>query len=218
MNARGTNASRPCVWAGVAKLALLVPLVAGACTHARAVSSFDDHLRNQRWTDAAAAFERDSSLHHDVNALERAAALYATPNRATWDPDRAAALYDEARELADDHRLSPDAARISALVSEVIRARAERRARERELLDALARADSATHTVRLERERLLAIVAVNDEERALLVRLVARLESDLRERESQMGALRSELNRLKAIDLSPRQRTSSDSTTPPLRR
>ena len=190
---------------------LSLPLFA-ACAHAPSTTAFDDHLRHQRWTDAAAAFERDSSLHDDVRALERAAELYATPNRATWDPDRAAALYEEARELASGHRLSPEAARISALVSEVIRVRAERRARERELLDALARADSATHTVRLERERLLAIVAVNDEERALLVRLVARLESELRERESQMGALRSELNRLKAIDLSPRQRSATDST------
>ena len=188
-----------------------LPLFA-ACAHAPSTTAFDDHLRHQRWTDAAAAFERDSSLHDDVRALERAAELYATPNRATWDPDRAAALYEEARELASGHRLSPEAARISALVDEVIRVRAERRARERELLDALARADSATHTVRLERERLLAIVAVNDEERALLVRLVARLESELRERESQMGALRSELNRLKAIDLSPRQRSATDST------
>ena len=37
--------------------------------------------------------------------------------------------------------------------------------------------------------------------RALLERLVARLESDVREREAQMAVLRDELDRLKQIDL-----------------
>jgi hypothetical protein len=188
------------------RLAMLLASTAvllGACGGARR-SGFDDHLRAGRYTEAAAAFERDSALHDDPDALRRIADVHAVPRSPQWDPDRAARLYALARSHAKRGWTMPNgSARSAALVEEVLRLRREHERREQELLARLASAEATMAALRVERDSLAAVVAVSDAEIASRVRSITRLERSLQEREAETRSLRLALEKLKAIDLKP---------------
>jgi anti-sigma regulatory factor (Ser/Thr protein kinase) len=182
----------------------LVLCLAGltACSPGR--SGFDEHLREGRWTEAVAAFERDSSLRRDPDALRRLADVHAVPQRPEWDPERAASLYAQARAHSRGRWTMPlSSARSAALVEEVLRLRAAHRAQEEQLLARLAQVDAGVAALRAERDSLARVAAASDEEIASRVRTITRLERSLQEREAEARNLRVALDRLKAIDLKP---------------
>lgn len=181
----------------------LLSLGLGGCGTQRR-SAFDDHLRAGRWTEAAAAFERDSARHDDPDALRRIADLHATPGRPEWDPRRAAQLYASARRHGGPGWVMPGgSARSAALVEQVIRLQEAHLASQREATVRLARADADIALLRAERDSLARVAAASDGEIASRARLIARLERSLQEREAEARQLRQSLERLKAIDLKP---------------
>ena len=174
-------------------------IAASACAHPR---MFDRSLRAGRWQDAAAAFRADSALQRNANALRLAARIHAVPDSATWDPDRALELYARARALTPRSHVADDEdIRIEAVLEYVVRERAERGAQMIVLRDSLVRVGAETERLRAELAELRETNTAYESERAVLQRMTSRLESDLRDRETQMAALRSELDRLKEIDL-----------------
>jgi signal transduction histidine kinase len=166
--------------------------------------AFEAHLGAGRWTEAIAAFERDSARHEDPEALRRIADLHAVPQRPEWDPVRAAELYERARRHAGRGWEMPAAsARSAALVEEVLREREERLAVAHEANVRVARVEAELAALRAERDSLGRLVAASDGEIAIRARLIARLERSLQEREAEARQLRQALERLKAIDLKP---------------
>jgi hypothetical protein len=96
-------------------LAIALAVTATGCASSR----FDRHLRAQEWESAAAAFAGDSALLRDRDALLRAAALHAVPERPTYDPDRAAVLLETfIAQFGDDPRRDDATARL-ALLNEI---------------------------------------------------------------------------------------------------
>ncbi len=179
---------------------LAILLVAGC-----ARTPFDEHLRAGRWSDAAAAFAADSTRPYGARTLRRVAHLHAEPDSATWDPQRAAMLLALARSRGG--RPVPADVRLEAVLTRMVAERDDREAREGALRALLALAERDADSVRAAHARLLDRVVAQEEERALLHRLIARLEADLRDREAQIVALRAELDSLKAIDLAPPSRS-----------
>ncbi len=178
-------------------LAVLLPLVMAACAH----GTLETSVRAGRWQDALAQFAADSTRRYSASTLREMAYLHAHPDSATWDPARAVSLLAAAR----GDRPARDAAQdrlervLVRLQSEETRAAA----RHDTLLHQIAQTDSALTFLRMQRDSLAARVVDSEEARALLQRLVSRLESDLRDRESQLLLLRQELRQLKDIDLLP---------------
>jgi hypothetical protein len=173
-----------------ATVSCVVMLAAVGC----ATTQFDRYLAQQRWADAATAFAADSSLHNDPRALYQAAVLYDSPDRPTYDPARARELFGQllARFPASAYRA--DAASRLALLEQLLNGRADAAARERDLE---ARIAALANQVRQLHTQLESASAQSDS----LRRGTGRLQSDLRERDEQLRALRLELERLKAIDL-----------------
>jgi uncharacterized protein HemY len=171
---------------------------AGACAH---VGAFQRDLRAGRWQDAAAAFRADSALQRDANALRLAARIHSEPDSATWDPDRALDLLARARSLTRSGRLPDADRRTEELLAYVVRERAARGAEMIVLRDSLDRIAGQAEQLRTELAQLRETNAAHESERDVLQRMVSRLEADLRDREAQMAAVRSELDRLKEIDL-----------------
>lgn len=169
-----------------------------ACAHSGA---FDRSIRAGRWQDAAAAFRGDSALLRNENALRVAARIHSVPDSATWDPDRALDLLGRARALSAPNRSPASDRRLEAMLRYVIRERAARGAEAIVLRDSLQRIGHEAEQLREELVQLRETNIAHESERAVLERLVSRLESDVRDREAQMAALRSELDRLKEIDL-----------------
>jgi chromosome segregation ATPase len=169
-------------------------------TTACARTTFHGHVRAGEWEQAARAFAETPDLQDNASALRRAAYLHAHPDSATWDPERAADLLARARArraaTAADQRLE-------------LALRAYARAVEAQSLriGALeATADSLTATAAQmedERIRLQSALTRQTEEHDLVLQQLRRLEQDLRIRDAELAALRSELERLKAIDLAP---------------
>jgi hypothetical protein len=173
-------------------------LAAVACAH---TGAFDRSLRAGRWQDAAAEFRADSALQRNATALRRAARIHAVPDSVTWDPDRALELLARARALAPRARVEDADSRLEAMLEYVVRERAARGAQMIVLRDSLAGAAAEVTRLRAELAELRETNAAHESERAVLERMVSRLEADLRDRETQISALRSELDRLKEIDL-----------------
>ncbi len=174
-------------------------LFATACAR----GAFEHQLRAGHWYDAAATFYADSALHRNPDALRRVAHIHATPDSVTWDPERALDLLTSARAYTPEGRVPASDVRLEGLLRHVMQERAARETLMITFRDSLERIREEVGNLRAVHARLLANVNAHDEERALLQRLVARLESDLRERETQLSTLRLELDRLKAIDLTP---------------
>jgi hypothetical protein len=197
MRARAARTRATARLAACACACVLATLALGGCAR----SAFEQQLRAGRLPEAAVAFERDSTLQRNPKALRAAARLHLNPGDPFWDPPRALELLMRARELergpnGDD-----------AVLERVLRAYADsgeaQGTRERVLRDSLATTRRALEVATRAAARLQEQAAANDEERALMQRLVTRLEADLRDRETQLALLRLELDRLKAIDLTP---------------
>lgn len=168
-------------------------VVAAAC----AKPAFQRYLDEQRWTEAKTAFESDSSLLNDEDALLEAAKLYGSPTRGVYDPGRARMLLQRLLARNPQTKYRADAEDRLSLIETTLRQRdslaAERRAVDERI------AQLTTETRRL-RASLDSVLARADS----LQRNVSRLETDLRDREDQLRSLRVELARLKQIDLNPR--------------
>ena len=173
-------------------------LFAGACAHSGA---FDRSLRAGRWQDAAVAFGKDSALQRNATALRLAARIHAVPDSATWDPDRALELLARARALAPRGRTEEADGRLESMLEYVVRERAAHGAEMIVLHDSLAAVTAEMSRLRAELAELRETNAAHESERSVLERMVSRLEADLRDRETQIAGLRSELDRLKEIDL-----------------
>jgi hypothetical protein len=163
------------------------------CVH----TAFDQHLRAGEWQSAVDAFARDSTLQRDPSALRRAAYLHAHPESTTWNPTRAASLLALAGR--GDPRLHD--LRLQRVLLQFAIADEARAAVAEDLRDQMRLAQQFAEALRAELDSVAVRAASQDEERALLHRLVVRLEADLRAREAEINTLRGELERLKAIDL-----------------
>jgi hypothetical protein len=171
---------------------MLVAFVACATNQIR------NNLSDQEWTAAARKFDGNPALMNDENALYRAGVLFGTPGRPTYDPAKARTLLLTFLERFPGSDRRNDATDRLALLDDIVRVRRDAATRQRELE---ARIDVVTAETRVFRERLDSASQVNDQ----LRRNTSRLETDLREREEQLRALRLELQRLKEIDLKPRR-------------
>lgn len=183
-----------------ARRAIVVALCGAiaACAH----SAFERQLRAGRWQEAATIFRNDSLLLQDVVAIRRVARIHAMPDSSTWDPERALELLRASRTYFQTREVPEGDVRLERLLQLIV---SERRAHDAErirLRDSLDDQHMEMERLQRDTEQLRTVSASNEAERMLLQRLVTRLESDLRERENQLGTLRSELERLKAIDLS----------------
>jgi len=174
---------------GAAILALAV-----ACARA---TQFDRYFAQEQWADAARAFAADSSLRGDEHALYRAALLFGTPGRPTYNPDTARVLLSRLlmRFPRTEHR--NDAVAQLALLDHLVTSQraAELRARELE-----SRIEALTRETRDLRARADSTTAQSDSLRAT----ITRLETEIAKRDEQLKALRLELQQLKEIDLRPR--------------
>ncbi len=177
----------------------LASALGGGCAH----SAFDQQLRAGRWQEAQAAFHRDSTLQRNPVALRSLAALHSDPDSATWDPALALELLRRARAYDGGRGGPPDVARLERLLSVLLTEREAQVRSVRALQDSVAQQRAELAWLQREHDERVADGAARESERALLQRLVARLEADLRDRESQLVMLRLELDRLKAIDLTP---------------
>lgn len=172
--------------------------LAAACAH---VGAFDRNLHAGRWQEAATAFRADPSLQRNANALRLAARIHSVPDSATWDPDLALDLFARARALSPPNPVDEGDRRTEAVLRYVIRERAARGAEAIVLRDSIAHISRDAERLRADLVQLRETDVAHESERAVLERMVTRLETDVHDREVQMAALRTELDRLKEIDL-----------------
>jgi hypothetical protein len=188
---------------------LLLAVATGCAT-----SVFDKHFEQGRYVAAAAAFDQDSSLHRDEQALFRAALVRAFPSSPAFDPTLALAHFAHLEALFPDNPHRIEALRIVALLEDRARLQSALEIHRSDLDDLRSRI-----TAFAERQRRM---EQQGEERAAevtrLETLAAQLEDRLRQRSGELAALRQELERLKAIDLRPsRSRTRSGDGGPDTR-
>jgi hypothetical protein len=176
-------------------VAVAIGVSASACFHA--TSRFDQYLADQRWADAAAVLAADSTLLNNEDELYRAAVLFGTPARATYDPLRAHALFTALIARFPNSKYRDDASARLSLIDEVTRAHEDVAAKQRDIEAKIAAitAESRALSVRLD-----SALAQRDSARGAIVKL----EADRRDRDDQLRTLRLELQRLKEIDLKPR--------------
>lgn len=187
---------------GVVWRALVLCTVAGAITGC-AHSAFERQVRTGAAPDILLAFAADSGLQRDVQALRTVARLHLDPEGSAWDPERALQLLEQARGYDRRRTSTGDDLLLESLLRVHLEQLATAGTRERRLSDSVTQLVAEVRRAQeLLTERTTDLSAQRDE-RDLLQRLVARLEADLRERESQLVILRLELDRLKAIDLLP---------------
>jgi hypothetical protein len=146
---------------------------------------------------AARAFSSDTSLRNNEQALYRAAVLYGTPSRPTYQPDTARALLSRllTRFPATMHR--EDALTRLSLLDQLVTTQRAAEVREHELE---ARIDVLVRQTRELRGRADSTSSQSDSLRLA----ITRLEAERKERDDQIKALRLELQQLKEIDLKPR--------------
>lgn len=185
MRTRATHGA----WVGIAIAAVFV-----ACARP---SQFDRYLANQQWSDAALEFATDTALRHDERALYRAGILFGTPGRPTYDPPKARELLTA---LLSRYPASPyhdDANARLLLLDEIVRIQRDSARTEHELA---GRVGTLTIETRDLKGRLDSAGVIADSLRSV----IARMDAAARDRDSQLQALRRELQRLKEIDLKPR--------------
>ncbi|HEY4304575.1 MAG TPA: hypothetical protein VGM82_08920 [Gemmatimonadaceae bacterium] len=159
--------------------------------------AFQRYMNEERWPEAKAAFESDTTLMNQDWALLVAARLYSSPTRGAYDPARARALLQRLLARNPQSKYRDEATDRLALIDGVVHER-DSLAIERRALD--DRITQLTSDARRLRVSLDSAIARND----TLQRSVSKMELDLRDREDQLRALRVELARLKQIDLNPR--------------
>jgi hypothetical protein len=165
----------------------------GACVR----PPFQQYLKEGRWSDAKSAFESDTSLMNEDWAVFEAAKLYSSPSRGAYDPGRARVLLQRLLARNPQTKYRVEALDRLALVEGMLHQRDSLSSERRVLDDRITQLANETRRLRVS---LDSAVARND----TLQRSVSRMETDLRDREDQLRALRVELARLKQIDLNPR--------------
>jgi hypothetical protein len=165
-----------------------------ACAHA---TQFDRYYEREQWSDAAKEFTSDTSLRRNEHALYRAALMYGTPGRPTYNPDSGRVLLTAllTRFPATTHR--DEAVARLALLDQLVTAQRSAEARAHDLE---GRIDALTRETRDLRARADSSVAQSDSLRAV----IKTLETERKERDEQLKALRLELQQLKDIDLRSR--------------
>jgi hypothetical protein len=163
-------------------------------------SQFDRLVAEQDWNDAAKVFASDTALHTNEKALYRAATLFGTPGRSTYDPERARQLFATLLSRFPNTPSRDDAKARMMLLDEVLRMRAESMQHEHDLEVQIAALAGQMQTLKV---RADSISASSDSLRIT----VSRLDADRRDKEAQLQTLRRELQRLKEIDLRPRPST-----------
>jgi len=160
-------------------------------------SRFERELAAQQWSDAALVFATDTALRHDEQALYRAGILFGTPGRPTYDAPKARELLSAliTQFPGSDHR--DDANARMLLLDEIVRLQRDSAHMQHDLE---ARVSTVTRESQALRARADSSMVLNDSLRAV----IARMDTERRERDAQLQALRRELQRLKEIDLKPR--------------
>jgi len=176
-------------------VAVTITLVVAACVHPP--TQFDRYMASGQWVDAAREFSSDSLLQNDEEAIYQAAILHGTPDRPTYDPTRARGLFQGLLTKFPGTKHRDDAAARMMLLDDVLRTRRVAAARERDLEDRIAKLERETQTLRV---RIDSSAAQSDSLRGV----IARVETLRKDRETELAALRLELQRLKEIDLKPR--------------
>jgi hypothetical protein len=161
-----------------------------------ASSQFDRALDAHRWSEAASAFDADSSLLHDESALYRAAVLHAVPGRPTYDPLRASQLFQRLLQLYPQTSTRADAVARLSLLYEIQRVQNVTAAEHRTLQATIARLVADTLQLRVQLDSLASRMRVEQDQNA-------QLHKDLQDRETRLRRLHEELDHLKAIDLKP---------------
>jgi hypothetical protein len=164
---------------------------------ARPGAQFDRYLAQQQWDDAAREFTADSALHNNEQALYRAGSLFGTPGRPTYDPARARQLFATLLSRFPETKHHDDARARMQLLDEIVHAEQAATQHQRNLETRIAGLTREAHDTRA---RADSATASADSLHAV----VSRMETERRDREAQLQALRRELQRLKEIDLKPR--------------
>jgi hypothetical protein len=178
-------------------LFLAVPLAVSAC----ASRAFDQHVAAGRWTEAAATFSQDSTLHGNEHALYRAAVIHASPDLGAYQPRLARELLIRLLRQHPRSVYRESAVGFIALIDEVDRVRYEAIERQQHLEAARNRLEADIARIGAEIDSARARSEAQVEANSLLRVTVDRLQAILRNRENELAALRVELDRLKAIDL-----------------
>lgn len=161
---------------------LLSLAVVGACASA-GVRPLDRYFDEGRYEEVVRAFEADSSLWSDEGAVYRVAVARSLPGSQVYDPARARTWLGHFLTNFRESQRRAEVRHLSALVEEVTRIQEEADRRQAEAEAASERVDS------------LKVVASEQ------ARMMEAVRADLRQRNRELGALRQELQRLKAIDL-----------------
>jgi len=196
--------------AGIARLgrtAAVVFAVVGCAS-----TQFDRALDAQRWSDAAAALNADTSVLDNESTLFRAAMLYSFPNRATYDPMRARELFERLLRQYPAAPTRQSAVDQLSLLYTLQRTADSAAAVKQQLQSAIARLTADTVQMRRSVDSVAVRLRAEQDQTALLRKITTRLENDLQDREAQIRALHDELNHLKAIDLKRPLRTRGGGT------
>src|SRR5258705_1939937 len=89
---------------------------AAAC----ATVPFERYVSQQRWTDAAAAFDADTTLLDNERALFDAAMLFSSPARGAYDPAKARVLLQRLLARFPEAKHRPEASDRLALMDTVL--------------------------------------------------------------------------------------------------
>lgn len=189
----------------------LLAVVAGLLALAAcATTQFDRAFNAHRWSDAASAFDADTTLLHNESALFRAAMLYTFPTRATYDPAHARELFRKFLALYPDSPNRQQAIDQLALLEAMERVETVSDQRIRDLQNKIAQIALDTVHLHARLDSVAVRLQAEQDQSALLRKVTTRLESDLQDRETQLRALNDELNHLKEIDLKPSVKTKSE--------
>jgi peptidoglycan hydrolase CwlO-like protein len=189
----------------IVKMLTMMLIVVGSLT-ACATTRFERELKAGRWTNAAAAFDSDSSLHTSEQALFRAAMLHSFPNKETYNPTLARTLFQRLLRLYPSTSYRQAALDQLSALNEMRHIREESTRREREIQGEMVRLIAGTQGLLAQIDSLTRRVQSVDQQNEQMKKQIARLEADLRDREEQLRTLRAELSKLKEIDLNSTRR------------
>lgn len=164
-------------------------------------TQFDRYYANSQWADAAREFSSDSAASLNQQELYRAALVYGTPGRSTFNPVKGRQLLTLllARFPETPHR--DEAESRLMLLNDMLQTHEDAVKKQHELEGRIAELTRQTQELRARADSAL---SQSDSLRGV----VAKLETERKDREEQLRALRLELQQLKEIDLKSRPPTT----------
>ena len=177
-----------------------------------ASNQFGRAIDSHNWLNASNALNADTSLLNDESTIFQAAMLYSFPNRPTYNPARARALFERLLKEHPTTGMRQAAVDQLSLLYEMQRVDETAAQRQQELLAHVASLEADTLRLRASIDSVGTRLRAEQEQSSVLRKVTSRLESDLQDRESQLNTLHSELDHLKAIDLRPVARPRSGDT------